>query len=301
MGMRIALVILLTVATQNALAVPFSGEAPTSKAEYCAARKNTHYFRGLAHNIDNHMTLRNHGGLFNGGVCWWHNLFQRSAIYLSVFRPELPKPDKANAKKIIHAIAAGKRVVEIPGYTNMTEFSNDWKNEIQAKLEAWQREDGFLKFAWIQGISGGYETDPNEIRKTLNYVLDRSMNHGEIHWTMWQVKGISSHASINLGGSSVIIDYKVNHIDSNYPRAVRAMSWTWPNRSIDSYFGKFVPYVYRKSDLSDFKKAGDSYCATRSYDPDFPRDPLKNTLDQVLSTETRASRDIIVLELPMHS
>ena len=43
----------------------------------------------------NLMSFKNQGGLFNGGVCWWHSRFQRNIFYLSIFRPDLNKPLKS--------------------------------------------------------------------------------------------------------------------------------------------------------------------------------------------------------------
>lgn len=253
--------------------------APTSKAEFCERRLDSHYFRQLSYEKENLLTFRNGGGLFNKGVCWWHNLFQRSALYLVVFRPELPKPNKALARKIIHAIAAGRRVVEVPGYKNLSEFSKDWAAEIQSKLEAWQREDGFLKFAWIQGLSGNYHADPKVIAAALNYSILQAEQSGQINFAMWQLKGISAHASLMIGGEIENTTYRAHHIDSNFPNVIRAMNWQPPARSVDSYFGKFVPYVGRKSDLPAFKTAGDQYCASRSYDHDFIYERLSNHID----------------------
>lgn len=256
-----------------------NASAPTSKAEFCESRKDPHYFRELSYDQENLLTFRNRGGLLDKGVCWWHNLFQRSALYLAVYKPELPKPNKASARKIIHAIAAGKRVVEIPGYKNLSEFSKDWAPEIQSKLEAWQREDGFLKFAWIQGLSGNYQTNPKTIAANLSFVINQAEQAGHINWAMWQLKGITAHASLMIGGEIVDSNYSADHIDSNFPNVVRAMTWFPPHRSVDSYFGKFVPYVARRSDLPTFKKAGDQYCASRSYDHDFIYERLSNHID----------------------
>ncbi len=253
--------------------------APTSKAEFCENRKDTHYFRELSYDKENLLTFKNRGGLLNKGVCWWHNLFQRSALYLAVFKPELPKPNKVLARKIIHAIASGRRVVEIPGYDNLSGFSKDWAPEIQSKLEAWQREDGFLKFAWIQGLSGNYHADPKVIAATLNYSIAQAEQAGQINWTMWQLKGITAHASLMIGGEVLNTSYSAHHIDSNFPNVIRAMSWQPPARSVDSYFGKFVPYIARKSDLPAFKTAGDQYCLSRSYDHDFIYEQLSNHID----------------------
>lgn len=272
-----ALLISITVQAKNFTA----RSSAKSKAEFCEGRKDVHYFANLAHNPENMMTLENQGGIFNGGVCWWHSLFQRSSIYLTVYRPELAKPDRNLAKKIIHAIAAGKRVIEIPGYNNFKEFTLDWNKEIQSKLEAWQLEDGALKWAWIEGLSGSTTADPSVIAKTLNFVVQRAEDNGALEYTMWQFPGITAHASINIGGWNKGNTYGVTHLDSNFPQKIKEYVWAPPARAISTanYSERFMAYVYRRSDLNDFKKAGDQYCASRSYDHDFFYEPLKNTLE----------------------
>lgn len=227
------------------------------------------------------MAFPNQGGLFNGGVCWWHSLFQRSAIYLTVYRPELPKPNRDQAKKLIHSIAAGRRVVEIPGYHNFREFTQAWPKEVQAKLEAWQMQDGALKWAWVQGLQGSPTADPAVIAKTLNFVISRAETAGALEYTMWQFPGITAHASINIEGETKNGAYAVSHIDSNFPQQVKRYTWAPPARSISTpnYSESFVPYSYRRSDLPQFKAADDQYCASRSYSHDFIEEPLKNSLD----------------------
>lgn len=281
-GIQILLFTLLILISSPSYAIT-PGQAATSKTEFCENRKSTDYFTSLAYNTENLLAFKNRGGLLNKGVCWWHNLFQRSAIYLAVFKPEQPKPDVVLARKIIHALAAGRRVVEIPGYKNMSEFSKDWQKEIQRKLEAWQREDGFLKFAWIQGLSGNWNTNPKEIASTLNFAISQAELAGQIHWTMWQLPGITAHASLMIGGTidtqSANSIYKAHHIDSNIPQTPRVMTWQPPARSVEGYMGKFVPYVARKTDLVAFKTAGDQYCSSRTYDGELAYEPLSNHIE----------------------
>ena len=116
-----------------------------SLADYCKQSADLSFFKAQAYQTENHLGVTNHGGLFNGGVCWWHSLFQRSALYLTVFLPNQPKPNADQIEDIVHAIAAGKQVVEIPGYQNILEFSLANWPVIQKKLEEWQLVDGFLK------------------------------------------------------------------------------------------------------------------------------------------------------------
>lgn len=205
--------------------------------------------------------------------------FNDQQFILEFSNPNCQKPNKVIARKIIHAIAAGTRVVEIPGYKNLSEFSKDWTPEIQLKLEEWQRVDGFLKFAWIQGLSGNYHADPKIIAAALNFSITQAEQAGQIHWTMWQLPGITAHASLMIGGEIDSGEYLVDHIDSNRPNSIRILKWASPSRSVDGYMGKFVPYVARKADLATFKSAGDQYCSSRNSNQELIYEPLSNHAD----------------------
>ncbi|MGK5087603.1 hypothetical protein WDW86_08600 [Bdellovibrionota bacterium FG-2] len=100
------------------------------------------------------LSFSNQGGAFSSGVCWWLSRFQRAALYLARFYPELPKPTADEARKLIRRLAQMNEVVEIPGYRNIFDFSCDFSTLIQRRLERWQILDGIFRFAWIEGIRG---------------------------------------------------------------------------------------------------------------------------------------------------
>ncbi len=236
--------------------------AARSRAEYCQYRKQVGYFKSLARSEYNRLQFRNQGGLFNGGVCWWHSLFQRAALYLAVFRPDLPRPTKSEAKALIHSIAAGKKVVEIPGYRHLWTFSYDFEDLIQRKLEEWQRVDGFLKFAWLKGLQGHPRVDPGEIKKRLDTIHHLVDDKSEVHWAMLQTPGISSHSALFTDVLRGPYRYDLEVIDSNRPTARRVFYYYPGDDAIYlKEYDHFVPYVGRKSDLKNFRKASDRYCA----------------------------------------
>lgn len=254
-------------------------EAPQSRSEYCSRRTEPEYFIRLALDGQNHLAFPNQGGLFNGGVCWWHSLFQRASLYLSVFQPESPKPDEDQARRIIHSLAAGKRVVEIPGYRNFREFSRDWEDAIQVKLERWQLVDGFLKFKWLEGLSGDNNIEPVELQSFMDRFQIRTNVENQIVWSMWQLAGISAHSGLLLHVSREPAMYVVPHLDSNYPGQVVSFTYQMGQRSVFSSYGPFVPYEGRTKDLKRFRAAAEHYC-----DPEHhPLSP--NDLDETLSNE----------------
>ncbi|MGE3975204.1 MAG: hypothetical protein AB7F59_11830 [Bdellovibrionales bacterium] len=237
--------------------------APHSRAQFCELRKNPSYFIEQARDVTNHLAFSNYGGLFNGGVCWWHSLFQRASLYLVVFRPELSKPALTQAKLLIHSIAAGKRVIEIPGYSNMLDFSRDYESLIQSKLEEWQKIDGFLKFAWIQGLSGSTSTSPDIIKRNITQFHTLLTTQYEIPWVMLQLKGIASHSILPVGINTTSIGVTIPHLDSNYIGRVLQFSYVFGERSLyTSGYGHFVPYLGRHSDFSYFYRAANEYCSS---------------------------------------
>jgi hypothetical protein len=239
---------------------PAVQKIPNSKVQYCQMNSLKSHYRELSFNPENHLSFGNYGGIQGQGVCWWHALFQRASLYLVVFRPELPKPSLRDAQKIIHAIAAGKRVVEVPGYENLWSFSKDWEAEIQKKLESWQLIDGTLKFAWIKGLSGKSEEDPDKIKNLMEDFFYDVESLGNIEWSMWQLKGISSHGVLFTQISRPTAGYQVSYLDSNYVGTVQSLDYIEGDRFISNAYGNFVAYPGRRKDLKNFAKAAQKYC-----------------------------------------
>ncbi len=238
--------------------------APIGRQEFCELHKTPSSVIKMALNQENLLSFKNSGGLLNKGVCWWHSLFQRASIYISVFRPELAKPTAAQAKKIIHSIASGKRVVEIPGYHNIGDFSRDWENLIQRKLEEWQLIDGFLKFAWIRGLSGSPSANPVKLEAKVGSLIELSNDKQDLHWLMLQMDGITSHSALLVDGANLKPHYQLRTLDSNYVGRIKEFEYISGNPSVfDPRYVRFVPYLGRNSDLKRFKKAIARYCSNQ--------------------------------------
>lgn len=258
--------------------------APTSKSEFCEQRKRSDYFLALAYEPSNQLAFENHGGIKNRGVCWWHALFQRSSFYTTVYRPDLPKPSKEQAKKIIHLIASGGKIVEVPGYKNMFDFSRDWEAQIQSKLESWQLIDGFLKFAWIKGLSGSTNIEPEKLKSKWDSFEQLIEVEKHIEWSMLQLKGITTHGVLFVGVESGQLQYHINYLDSNYVGQISSFTYIIGEGSVNSSYGPFIPYKGRQSDLAKFKKAAQKYCSTKTsdiseIDEDLDGYPLTNDLE----------------------
>lgn len=234
--------------------------SPQSRQEYCTKARTKGYFTHLAFDRQNRIAFDNwHGGILNKGLCWWHALFQRASLYLTVYRPDLPKPNAKQAEAIIHSIAAGRHVVEIPGYANLYEFSKDWETPIKKKLEQWQLVDGVLKFAWISALRGDSEVQPAELAGRLGE-FNALRSDGEIHWIMWRSEGTRRHGTLLLDMKKTRNGFDIVHLDNNYNSQESHIEYTSGMRSLGGYFGPTVPYQGRESDLRGFRQAAQEYC-----------------------------------------
>jgi hypothetical protein len=233
------------------LASAAQASAPHSAEEYCGMVRDLAQFKSLAADADNLMAFENNGGLLDGGVCWWHSRFQRAALYLTFYRPDLPKPNDQQAREIIDAIAGKKHVVMIPGFSNFREFSGEYQDLIQAKLDRWQIEDGFLKQYWIDGLAGSVTRNPDAFERSMDALAHRVNDLHEIVYQKLQLPGIYSHAWLVVRMDPTPEGYDLQVLDSNliglqsygYTRGMGAFEYDG--------FGLFSPYTEQDGELVD--------------------------------------------------
>ena len=196
--------------------------------------------------IRNRLSFSNSGGLFNGGVCWWHSRLQRSAFYLTSFQPQLPKPNKKELKYILRKLRYMNRKVQIPGFKNFAEFSNFYQMEIQKLLNHWQIYDGFIYQQWIRGLSGSAkDVSSNSYKMRMNKLYERFQSQKFLPWVMLQLPGIESHAYLIIGMIRTARGYNLEVIDSNRP--------TQTVRIVDRYSQAL--YLGFESDIHKIQKA----------------------------------------------
>lgn len=243
---------------------------PQTKADYCTRFENSSPERETIQDLSNEsanlMAFKNDGGLFNGGVCWWHSRFQRNILYLSIFRPDLKKPTTtAQLQNIIHQIRLGNSVVSIPGYTNFEEFSKENQTLIQTELNDWQLYDGVVLGGWIDGLKGDTSVPPGVLEGMMNEVYDYVAIKKKIAYEKLQIKGITSHAWLVVGIKKMPGGYEVGYLDSNSPR----MSLNYSYKTTDSSFfikgyGDFVPYLEFKREEERLVDAGKIFCGVKA-------------------------------------
>lgn len=222
----------------------FASGLPTTKAEFCARYSDLSVMAEYTGEESNLMSFKNNGGMFNGGVCWWHSRFQRNIFYLSIFRPDLPKPSDAEVKNLIKEIRAGQSIVMIPGFSNFADFSETYKVQIQAELNAWQRFDGIILGVWIDGLKGSTKVKPLVLKSMMDKVYQYVEVEKRIAYQKLQIKGITSHAWLIVGMKTGENGYEIGLIDSNMPRMSRNYSYKIGDSSFnEKSYGDFVPYL----------------------------------------------------------
>lgn len=242
-------------------AAAMAADIPTSKSEYCERIKTRTYAQDVLLSERNQISFQNQGGIGGGGVCWWHSMFTRNAAYLTVFKPELPRPDKEEIKGIISDIKNKRGVVEIPGYRDLAEFSRDNGDEILKTLESWQVEDGAFGFGWIRGLKGKPEVKASKLKSMMDELYHLVNTEKRVIYQKLQMPGITAHAWIVAKMEKTDDGYVLTTVDSNFPLEVLKYQYRNGDTKLD-YFGNttFVPYTSRSNDEKKFASAQRDYC-----------------------------------------
>lgn len=212
------------------------------------------------------ISFKNSGGLFNGGVCWWHNRLQRSSAYLVKFVPELNPPTNPELYQILFQLRTMNKVTIIPGYQDFETFTKDFKPAIQAMLNHWQKHDGFYNFEWLRGISGRSALDPESMRLRMNDIFDHYKKSPAPLWIMAQIKGITSHSLLVLNMEQTDNGYEMKVIDSNHPADLLQISYYFGDVNLKAPKDKytFVPYAGFQQDFRLISSALKSHCGDKS-------------------------------------
>lgn len=245
------------------------------RAEFCVARESgelSETLQRISADPAMRLSFRNSGGLANGGVCWWHSRFQRSAWYLANFDETGNRPSLHEARKMIHALVARNEVVTIPGYRDLQSFSREYRKEIQSALNLWQIRDGFLNQSYFRGLSGRARfLHAEKMRRRMENLYSEYLSarpRGDLLWLLLQMPGIVSHSSL-LREMSPTGDggFQLKVVDSNFP--TREVEYDFrpgdlelvpSNISTRNYTS--VPYAGFSRDLRRIHRAISSYCDT---------------------------------------
>jgi len=238
---------------------------PQSVSQFCKSAKKKNFFRRRLALRESRMAFANHGGLFNGGVCWWHSRFQRKATYLTVMRPDLPKPSESIARKIIAAIKKSKSLVSIPGYASFSDFSRAYDREISNTLAAWQSGEGFFQFAWISGLSGSSRPGAAKMESLLEKIRSQVEDQKRISFVHLQMPGIVNHAWLVSSIAKTSNGWNLRVVDSNFPDQTREIHYQKNEKAIyDETYGVWLaPYLAEQDEIQNLEKVIAKECQSR--------------------------------------
>jgi hypothetical protein len=260
------------------------GEAerlPRHKRAFCARTENgiadsLDFLYGGAGSIYNWLAFSNPDGDFNTGLCWLHSRFQRSATYLAHFRPDRPRPSRAEAIRLIRRLAHDRdAVVEIPGFRNLMEFSSAYREELTVELNAMAYR------AIPEGASrvgDASSTTAEDLRARMDQLYARRFEDRQIVFLRTKAAGmhlLSSHSWLLLDMEPVFgeplpgnpmaatrkVGYRLKIIDPNYPTPVLIDYKQGDTALRDPRENKAtLPYPFYDDDIPAFRSAIREYC-----------------------------------------
>lgn len=243
--MKPLLLIFLSVFSLNIKAA-IIGEGIDS---YCTDHRDVDFLRELPEERLNLMSFKNDGGVLDQGVCWWHSRFQRNLLYLAYFSPEKTIVPKNLIISLLNQIKKGESVVEIPGFSNVEDFTRYYQREIQKLLNQWQIIEGGLQGGWQRGVRGKTKVSKEELKLRMDELFHYVERKNKIAYTKLQIKGIVAHSWLVHKMKEVETGYILSIIDSNNPQNVE----TYEYKNGDTSFfvkgyGNFVPYLEFKTE-----------------------------------------------------
>lgn len=238
----------------------YNTPASQTREEFCSNVEKPDYFKQLILDQRNRLSFRNAGGFFNGGVCWWHSFLEQRQTYLTVFKPELPKPTKKQVLKIFSKYFWGSSVVEIPGYENFYDFSLDWHEVLQKKLNDWQAVDGILGASWINGLMGSSKVSAKELKTRMDTLSKEVNENNRIVWQKLQFPGITAHAWLVVRMNETPSGYNFTVIDSNYSSEFNVNYYKGDTSTRVGGYPNFVGYTQHLNDFKKISKAQKKYC-----------------------------------------
>lgn len=233
-----------------------------TEESFCSDRKDEKFVKDLTMDSSNLMSFWNHGGLANSGVCWWHSRFQRNALYLTIYKPNLPRPSDSEARELVKQIRDAKDIVVIPGFKNFSEFTRVHEAQIQRELEKWQKGDGVIRFAWVKGLSGKPSVEAEKLKATMDEMYEYVEVNKNIAYNKLQIPGIDAHAWLVVHMEKVDGGYNLEVLDSNFPSETEIYRYREGDTSFN-YHGafKFTPYLERTHEMDKIKSVIAKRCA----------------------------------------
>lgn len=216
---------------------------------YCIDHQDSNFLRELPEESQNLLNFKNDGGILNQGVCWWHSRFQRNLLYLAYFSPDKTIVPKNLVMSLLNQIKKGESVVEIPGFSNVEDFTRYYQSEIQKLLNQWQIIEGGLQGGWQRGVRGKSKVSSDELKMRMEELFHYVERKNKIAYTKLQIKGIVAHAWLVHKMKATDTGYILSIIDSNNPQNVETYEYKFGDTSFFvKGYGNFVPYLEFKTE-----------------------------------------------------
>jgi len=229
------------------------------QSDYNICSRNHLVVRDLLSNPENRLSFKNRGGLFNGGVCWWHSRFERASAYLIEFRPELEKLSSTDLKKKLMNLTMMKLTV-IPGYKNLEEMSRENKGLIQEILNGWQVRDGFINQAWIKGLQGKTHLEPTKLKVHMDNIFQTFQKDKKPYFLMLQLPFVVAHAFLLMDMVKTENGYQLFVIDSNAPGEIITQDYKEGSSSLFYKKSPYVPYIGFAQDFAKINSEKLNFC-----------------------------------------
>lgn len=231
---------------------------PQTKEEYCHFNFYRGEFGKLLLSQSNMLFNRGDGGIFQTGVCWWHSMLTRNATYLAIYKPDLPKPNKNEVRKIINHLMIADAVTIIPGFKNLYTFSHENAEVFEDVLTQWQITEGGLSLGFLRGFEGSSQGNSQELKKTMKEINSLVMGQGRVAYLLVQIPGIDAHSLLVAEVERTYTGYQLTLIDSNEATPF-TINYTEGDSVLKTRYNAPV-YVQLDSVHEQYKKAGNNFC-----------------------------------------
>ncbi|MBL7545971.1 MAG: hypothetical protein JNL11_19285 [Bdellovibrionaceae bacterium] len=226
----------------------------------------------------NKISFTNHGGIFNGGVCWWHSRLTRNFQYIAVFDSSLPAPSEEEAYNLVTRVRNGKATT-IPGFNNLYQFSSVHYKAVQTNLEEWQITNGGFGLGFLDGLSGSSSVPASELKTLMDKAYVELTKSQKPIFQVLQLPGITAHSWLLINMIPTSDGYQFEVVDSNY---LYNQTWTYRNSATHFWYGgqSFVNYTTRRGRIEEevIRKRMTDKCTSVQYQVKF-HDPVL-TMDE---------------------
>ena len=199
-------------------------------------------------------------------------MMQQGANYMSYFKPPPTgkKPTDKGVKRIVRELLAGNKVVEIPGYSSLYEFTKANEEAITEQLSNSQILDGFAKFAWVRNMRR-MRKSKKEWEKFFSKLKTKVQDEKELTYLLFRMDVKSdvdgkadSHAglvkSVSMGEDGV---WSYTYVDSNQPTSDITVTYdsnTGEVTSDNANAAKYIPHLDRHIRVDKMVRARKKFC-----------------------------------------